>query len=442
MDYGRERGRITFAGRVLHSVQHGLRSIGQRLVGGHWDLAKLGWAARVPVLPEWVRRHHRPHVWQRQDIPVPEKLRTVKGIWRDPDKEEEAYRRQPLHAFFQIHSKAAQDMLDHGWEYLIPTAPRYMRGVASLRRARRANKKLDATDMKPLPISPAERSQRLREEAARIGLSAIGFAAYDPKYMWEEFAARHETGSVIVCIYEQDFEDTQTAPSARAERAAFFAYSELMDRAARLSEFVQGLGGKAQPQGPVGEGLVIHYGVQAGLGQLGLNGQLLTPAAGSRARIVLITTNLELEHDEPKDFGVNAICDECQVCAKRCPVGAIPVKRAEHRGVVKAKIKTERCFPVVARVEGCAICMKTCPVQRYGIDRVIEHRERTGEILGKGGDELEGYRWPLDGRFYGVGEKPAVSSESLVHPPGWELDVSQTSPPEPPVQAGSTASNH
>lgn len=442
MREGSERGRITLAGRVSHRVQHGLRALGQRLVGGHWNLAKLGWTARVLVLPDWARRHHRSHVWQRPNLDVPEKLRTVKGIWRNPDKEVEAYERQPMHAFFEIHSKAAQDMLDHGWEYLIPTAPRYMRGVASLRRARRANKEIDPSGTKPLAISPAERSQRLREEAARIGLSAIGFAPYDPKYSWEEFASRHETGSVIVCIYEQDFEHTQTAPSARAERAAFFAYSELMDRAAKLSEFVQGLGGKAQPQGPVGEALVIHYGVQAGLGQLGLNGQLLTPAAGSRARIVLITTNLELEHDEPKDFGVNAICDECQVCAKRCPVGAIPIKRAEHRGVVKAKIKTERCFPVVARVEGCAICMKTCPVQRYGLDRVIEHHEQTGEILGKGSDELEGYQWPLDGRFYGPGEKPAVRSDSLVRPPGWELDVTQTAPQKQPVESSSAAPNH
>lgn len=322
-------------------------------------------------------------------------------------------------------------MLHHGWAYLLPTSPRYVRAIASLRRARRANRALDAPQVSPRRIStmtPAQRSQAIRKESRRLGLSTVGFAPYDPKYAWTEFEAKHEKGSVVVCVYEQDHAQTQTAPSARAERAAFFAYAELCERSAALAEFIQGLGGKAQPHGPVGEGLVIHYGVQAGLGQLGLNGQLLTPAAGSRARISLITTNVELEHDGPRDFGVNKICDACQVCAKRCPVGAIPLRRAEHRGVVKAKIKTERCFPVVARVEGCAICMKTCPVQKYGLDLVITHYEATGEIFGKGTDDLEGYNWPVDGRHYGPREKPRVRSDLLVRPEGWIFDPARTAP--------------
>jgi epoxyqueuosine reductase len=436
------RGQITVPRRCLHAVHHGIRSLLQPVLGNLWDPERLAWAARVPVLPERLRRHHRAKVWRAGPREAPEDLRSVRGIWRDPEAEERAFEERPLHAFFQIHPKAAQDMLLHGWEYLLPTAPRYMRALEKVRGARRANKKIDAAGKPPLPLTPAERSARLRAEAARIGLSTVGFAPYDRKYSWEEFAPRHEKGSVIVAVYEQDFESTQTAPSARAERAAFFAYSELMERASKLAETVQEMGGKAQPHGPVGEALVIHYGVRAGLGQLGLNGQLLTPEAGSRARILLITTNLELEHDEPKDFGVHAICDACQVCARRCPVGAIPIKRAEYRGVVKAKIKTERCFPVVARVEGCAICMKTCPVQRYGLDRVVDHFEQSGEILGKGSDELEGFDWPLDGRRYGPGEKPDVGEASLVNPPGWEFDVRRVQPGAEPTESDSAPLTH
>jgi ferredoxin len=83
--------------------------------------------------------------------------------------------------------------------------------------------------------------------------------------------------------------------------------------------------------------------------------------------------------------------------------------------VYKAKIKIERCLPMVAQVDGCAICMKVCPVQRYGLPAVIDHYTSTGKILGAGTDELEGYTWPVDGRYYGPGEKPksAVSDEML-----------------------------
>jgi ferredoxin len=427
------RGEITPAGSVRHWVESKLRSVGHPLFAGLWDIERLSWVTRVPVVPPALRRHHRPHVWAPPKPDAPEDLRTVEGIWRDPEAEREAFAEAPLHAFFQVHDEAAGYMLDHGWEYLLPTAPRYMRAIASLREARRANKKLrrepaKPAEQRPAPPSPEALSRQIREEARRLGLSAVGFAPYDPKYAWAEFASRHNQGSVIVCLYEQDFEKSQTAPSATAERAAFYAYAELVERSSALARFAQRLGVKAQPHGPLGEGIVIHYAVQAGLGQLGLNGQLLTPQAGSRVRIALITTDAELAHDAPKDFGVHKICDSCQVCVRRCPVGAIPVRREEHRGVTKIKIKTERCFPVVAKVEGCAICMKTCPVQRYGLDRVTDHFEQTGEILGKGSDELEGYRWPLDGRFYGAGEKPPVDSETLLHPPGWQFDAKRKVP--------------
>jgi hypothetical protein len=55
--------------------------------------------------------------------------------------------------------------------------------------------------------------------------------------------------------------------------------------------------------------------------------------------------------------------------------------------------------------------MKVCPIQRYGLPRVLEHYRETGEILGKGSDELEGYQWPLDGVHYGPGERPRLAPE-------------------------------
>ena len=55
--------------------------------------------------------------------------------------------------------------------------------------------------------------------------------------------------------------------------------------------------------------------------------------------------------------------------------------------------------------------MKVCPIQRYGLAAVLEHREATGEILGLGSDELEGYDWPLDGYHYGPGLRPRLEPE-------------------------------
>jgi hypothetical protein len=76
---------------------------------------------------------------------------------------------------------------------------------------------------------------------------------------------------------------------------------------------------------------------------------------------------------------------------------------------------------MVAQVHGCAVCKKVCPVQKYGLPAVLDHYEKTHEILGKGTDELEGYDWP-DGQRYGPDAKPrsAVSPEML-EPDGVKL---------------------
>jgi epoxyqueuosine reductase len=90
---------------------------------------------------------------------------------------------------------------------------------------------------------------------------------------------------------------------------------------------------------------------------------------GSRCRLNVLTTNAPLVCDEPVDYGIEGVCDRCQICVRRCPVGAIPNHRSEHRGIVKAKLNTKRCLPLMMQTSGCSICMKACPVQRYGCGR-------------------------------------------------------------------------
>ena len=134
------------------------------------------------------------------------------------------------------------------------------------------------------------------------------------------------------------------------------------------------------------------------------------------------------QFDEPVDYGLEGVCDRCQACVRRCPVGAIPGRRREHRGVVKAKLNTKRCLPIVTQAAGCSVCMKVCPVQAYGLPAVLEEYERSGEILGTHTDALEGYDWTLDGRHYGPGETPRVPDE-VVRPEGYAFDPDRADPP-------------
>jgi ferredoxin len=378
---------------------------------------------RIPELPPVLRRRKyelapRP---PRQHVTTtaPPALRTSAGAIRDDKAAWEAYRQAPLRNFFLMYWDQEMWLFKKWTSWLAPVLPRYLRGIDRLLEVAKAEPVPD-----PEPHTPEELSRLIRAEAARIGLTAVGFAPFDPRYVYHENVGDIDAGSVIVCVLEEDYESETLVPSREHERRTFECYVRLADMNAKLAEFIHGLGIRAQPYGSGMPIMVIPFAVQAGLGQLGFNGQLLTPGAGARVTLGAICTNAELAHDEPVDFGIPGICAQCKVCVRRCPVGAIPGTPAVHRGVTKTKLKTERCLPIVGQAEGCAVCVKVCPIQRFGLEAVIAYHTETGRILGKDTDDLEGYTWTLDGHYYGVGEKPRISSEELLHPP--ELDFDPT----------------
>jgi ferredoxin len=254
-----------------------------------------------------------------------------------------------------------------------------------------------------------------RRHAAAIGLSAVGVARYDPRYHFVDYHGQEKGDRVVVGFVEQSWEAVQRAPSPLSERSTFEAQTKAHALMTDLAVWLHARGYAAAAEPGDAHGIIIHYAVEAGLGQLGLNGQLLTPQAGSRCRPAMLTTDAPLEFDAPRDYGVTRICDACQVCVQRCPTGAIPARRWMNRGVEKAKINVSRCLPVMGHAFGCAICMKVCPVQRYGLETVTREFERTGAIVGKGTDELESYVWPVDGKRYCAGAKPPIP-RGLTHP--------------------------
>ncbi|MFD3330791.1 hypothetical protein [Streptomyces sp. NPDC058701] len=389
---------------------------------GPRSIRYLKWLSYVPVLPDILRRRFPPRQWSSKELKVPGNLLTTPGIQRNAETEEQAFQRQPLHDFFTLHPEVAEFVTKYELGYMM--TPRLLRSVRRVQGA--ADRTREKSRGESSTLSSAEVTQRTRAEAARLGLSAIGFAPRDPKYTFSEHTGT-QGETIIVCILEQDYDDTQKAPSVTAEQAAYRCCADTGERTAKLSSFLQNLGYAAIPHSIVGQGIAIHYAVQAGLGQLGLNGQLLTPAAGSRVRIMLISTDALLVHDRPVDFGISGLCDQCQVCVRRCPVGAIPQSRQLHRGVLKSKINTKRCLPIVVKADGCAVCTKVCPVQRFGLTQVLERYTQTGRILGKGSDELEGYDWPLDRRHYGPESTPRVGGELFTE---LDFDPTRTEPPK------------
>jgi ferredoxin len=387
-----------------------------------WRFSEERWyrcLAAIPGRPRaWRRFVPRLGMWKEPVLNIPEQLKTLPGSFRDPEKQAIWHREQPLHDWDIVHARGHDWYRRYGWRAFLPVIPRFFRlNDAMLREGVRPHKGAQK------PTAPAELERLVREKAAQLGLSAIGIARFDPQYSCVEHKNIEVGDRVIVCVLEQSYEAMLTIPSWGAERAAQECTAELREKCLDLAAFLHSIGYKARANP---RWIAVPYAVEAGLGQLGMNGQLLTAVAGSRVRLELVSTNAPLSFGVPKDFGINQLCDECQICARRCPPGAIPLKRRDYRGVMKSKVSAVRCFPTVAQAAGCAICMKVCPVQRYGLSAVLEEYARSGRILGKGSDELEGYRF-VDGQYYRAGQNPKLP-RSFFTPEGFVFDGTQMKP--------------
>ena len=61
--------------------------------------------------------------------------------------------------------------------------------------------------------------------------------------------------------------------------------------------------------------------------------------------------------------------------------------------------------------------MVVCPVQRYGLKPVLDHYAETGQVLGKGTHNLEGYEM-RDLGYFGPGQLPQFDAEFFHIPDG------------------------
>ncbi|MCK5651791.1 MAG: 4Fe-4S dicluster domain-containing protein, partial [Gemmatimonadetes bacterium] len=103
----------------------------------------------------------------------------------------------------------------------------------------------------------------------------------------------------------------------------------------------------------------------AGLGELGRMGLLMTPRLGPRVRIAVVTTDIPLAPDTPfRDPTTLDFCLHCRKCAESCPSRALPFDdpAEDENGVRTWKIDAEACFTLWTKMgTDCARCMAVCP---------------------------------------------------------------------------------
>ena len=338
-------------------------------------------------------------------ISIPEELETTPGIPLN-NREVDWYAKEyPLESI-NYTERASRD-----WANTLRDTH------AEMREIRKEHEKLnrglvlagrETADMEPTAKPTGEDvTELIKSKARELGYLEVGLTDYDHRYEFQSKRDFNRYPTAICLAYEQDFEPTQTIPSVDAEIVHSSTYRTQAAAGLELGNYIRSLGYHAQViHSSDATGPVIPMFVAAGLGQLGACGYLLTPHEGSRNRLMMVTTDANVTNDEPVDYGIHAFCQVCQVCVNRCPGRALMRDKIWWRGLEKNKLYFKRCRPVMARYLGCGVCMKVCPVQKYGLKNVMDHYAETGQVLGKGTHDLEGFE--LEGKgYFGPGELPA-----------------------------------
>ena len=171
---------------------------------------------------------------------------------------------------------------------------------------------------------------------------------------------------VIALAFEEDYYAISTSPGRLASAATGNGYSRMAVTASTLAEFIRGLGYRALPAGN-GVGLSITMAIDAGLGEVGRLGLLVTPKYGPRVRLAKVITDMPLMPDAPIRFGVTEFCESCMLCAVECPSRSITEgpqtwkgrSQANNPGVYKWYVTPEGCYDFNGF--SCSNCKRVCP---------------------------------------------------------------------------------
>ncbi|GAB4526243.1 MAG: hypothetical protein Kow0063_00280 [Anaerolineae bacterium] len=169
----------------------------------------------------------------------------------------------------------------------------------------------------------------------------------------------------IAFTVEMDHPMVQAAPEAPVVMESARQYVEAARVALQLGYLIRRLGYAARAHIDGNYRVIAPLVARdAGLGEIGRMGLLMTPELGPRVRLGVVTTDLPLiPSQRADDLSVIDFCRICQKCATNCPSRSIPFgDRQEIDGVLRWRIDSETCFRYWNLIgTDCGRCMAVCP---------------------------------------------------------------------------------
>lgn len=218
-------------------------------------------------------------------------------------------------------------------------------------------------------------SSAVKELAEYFGAVSVGVAKMSPEHIythigrgagnWGEEIQLEHTWAIAFTV-EMDHFTVSHAPHAPIVMESAHQYVSSAVIGVQLASVIRALGYPARAHIDGNYRVIAPLVARdAGLGEIGRMGLLMTPQLGPRVRLGVVTTDMPLVSDSRRDdLSVIHFCEICKKCADCCPVGSIPSgdRTPIEGGGRRWKIDDETCYRYWA-VAGtdCGTCMRVCP---------------------------------------------------------------------------------
>ncbi|UCC73799.1 MAG: 4Fe-4S dicluster domain-containing protein [Gemmatimonadota bacterium] len=228
----------------------------------------------------------------------------------------------------------------------------------------------------------------IKSWALKLGAVSVGVTELRDYHMYSTVGRGEQYGQpvelnhgyAIAFTVEMSREMVASAPKGSIAMESYQQYLAAGAIAIQVAQLIRKLGYSARAHMDGNYRVVCPLVARdAGLGEIGRMGLLLTRELGPRVRLGVVTTELPLVTDARRfDCTVIDFCARCKKCAEICPSKAIRFgDREEIGGVRRWRIDQEACFTLWCRLgTDCGRCVSVCPYSHP--DNLLHNFVRVG----------------------------------------------------------------